>query len=180
MHFKDDQDTWIAVNIRQLNAADETWIVLAESWRDIPGAGEPKEMFAQARCKKLEAEILLGQVETRAAIGFGLISGADGRRISVNPNRCELLRRDEHTLLNRTWRDFTHPDDRFRDAGLLDNIKANLIPSYRLSQRWIKANGDIAWGETSISCIRNRDESADPFITEVVDIAKHKKYPGKT
>ncbi len=172
---KDGHDTWIAVNVRQLNAADGTTIGLVGSWRDIQRDVETREILAQARRKQLESEALLRQVEEQAAIGFGLISAADGRLIKVNPAICNMLGRDERTLLQRTWADLTHPEDRDQETGLIEDMKANLIPSYRLIKRFIRPNGETAWGDVSISCIRNNDESVRLFIAQLIDITEQKE-----
>ncbi len=172
---KDGHDTWIAINIRQLNAADGTRIGLVGGWRDIQQEVEMRELLAQAHRKPPESDALLRQVEEQAAIGFCLISAADGRLIKVNPAMCNMLGCDEHTFLHSTWADFTHPEDRDQDAGLIEAIKANLIPSYRLIKRFLKSDGETIWGDLSVSCIRNNDQSAQLFIAQVVDVTEQKE-----
>ncbi len=172
---KDGHDTWIAVNVRQLNAADGSRIGSVGGWRDIQRDVETREILAQARRKQLESEALLRKVEEQAAIGFCLISAADGHFVKVNRAMCDMLGCDEHTFLHRTWSDFMHPEDRDQDAGLIEDINANLIPSYRLIRRFLKSNGETIWGDLSVSCIRNDDASARLYIAQAIDITEQKE-----
>src|ERR1035437_1464823 len=96
-------------------------------------------------------------------------------------NRCfadllgcsrDQLGGDAPTLVAATWRDVTHPDDVSVGEGLLNDLVAGTISSFRVRKRYLKPDGSVLWGDLSISCVRNDDGSVRNFIVQIMDISE--------
>ena len=96
----------------------------------------------------------------------------EGRFILENPVLCQMLGRDAPTLMAATWRDVTHPDDVSVGEGLLNDLVAGTISSFRVRKRYLKPDGSVLWGDLSISCVRNDDGSVRNFIVQIMDISE--------
>lgn len=106
-----------------------------------------------------------------ATIGVTLQS-PQGRFILVNPAVCQMLGRDAQTLNDMTWQDVTHPDDVSVGEGLIDDLAAGRVPSFRVRKRYLRPDGSVIRGDMSMSCVRNDDGSPQNYIAQIVDVSE--------
>ncbi len=104
-----------------------------------------------------------------AAIGMAMVSPL-GQFMRVNPALCELLGRDEHTLMSSTWQDITHPDDLDLDLGLVGEVLTGRRDTYRIQKRYLRPDGDVVWTDLTVSCVRDESGEVRYFISQVMDI----------
>ncbi len=175
LRCKDGHDTWMVISLRRLDDGDGRPICMVGGWHDSRGVAQRGELLVPACREKVESEDLLEKVVDHAAIGLCLISPDDGHLVKVNPALCKILSRDEKSLLLSSWPELAHPEDRNADCGLIEEIKANHIPSGRLVKRLLRTNGESIWGDLSISCIRNDDQSVRLLIVQIVDISEQRE-----
>ena len=175
LRCKDGHDTWMVFSLRRLDDGDGSTIGMVGGWRDSGEVAQRGELLVPACREKIEAEDLLEKVLDHTAIGLCLISPDGGHLVKVNPALCEILSRNEKSLLLSIWPELAHPEDRNADCGLIEEIKANHIPSGRLAKRLLRPNGETIWGDLSISCIRNDDQSVRFLIVQIVDITEQRE-----
>ena len=116
-----------------------------------------------------ESEEMFRHAMMNAPIGMCLIA-PDGSFLGVNPALCALLDRDEPTLLRTTWQEMTHPDDLEADLTLVADVIDGKRDTYRLAKRYLRPNGDVVWGDLSVSAVRTTDGRVRFFISQIVDV----------
>jgi diguanylate cyclase (GGDEF)-like protein/PAS domain S-box-containing protein len=104
-----------------------------------------------------------------AAIGVCLVS-PEGRFLDVNPALCEMLGRDAATLLRSTWSQLTHPDDLAVDKAFIQDVLANRIETFRRTKRYLRPDGDLVWGDLTVTCVRREDGAVSYFLAQITDI----------
>lgn len=164
----------VSVDARGIRDEAGRVIGLVGSWRDIQAEMQVRETLAEAHRALLRSEELAQKVMQNSAIGMCLTSPEDGRFLSVNPALCEILGRDAASLVGCSWQAITHPEDLNQDIALFEDVKADLIPSYRLLNRFLRPDGEIVWTDLSVSCIRHEDRSVRYFIAQILDITAQK------
>lgn len=120
---------------------------------------------------RVEAEERFRLTMENATIGVTLES-PEGRFLLVNPALCQILGRDAKTLMAMTWQDVTHPDDVAVGEGLIADLAAGKIPSFRVRKRYLTPDGSVLWGDLSVSCVRNDDGSVRNFIAQIMDMSE--------
>jgi PAS domain S-box-containing protein len=103
-----------------------------------------------------------------------LMSGKDMGIIRANSAFCKMIGYTEEELMGLTFRDFTHPDNISGDEFSLLRLVAEEIPVYHTEKRYIRSDGSIIWGSTTISIIRNNDGEVHFFLAMVEDITARK------
>ncbi len=122
-----------------------------------------------APLSRQEPEDLFRLVMTNAPVGMALVAN-DRTFISVNPAMCQMLDRDEETLLTMTWADLTHPDDLEPGLELTQALQAGARESFRQRKRYLRRDGSILWGDLSVSCVRHADRTVAYSISQIVDV----------
>ena len=96
--------------------------------------------------QRLQAEEALRESEERfrgtfenAAVGI-CHTAIDGRWLRVNQKLCDLLGYTREELLERTWMDMTHPDDRAAGLALSDSLVRGERPE-RLAREALHPQG---------------------------------------
>jgi PAS domain S-box-containing protein len=102
-------------------------------------------------------------------VATALIS-PDGRWLRVNRRLCELLGRDEGTLLAGRLEDVTHPDDVHRDRWLGREILDGLRDRYAIDKRYVRADGHVVPARLEVSLVRDEDGAPRWFVFQVVDL----------
>lgn len=103
------------------------------------------------------------------------ITGKDFGIIKANSAFCKMTGYQEEELKLFTFRNFTHPDHSGDDEISLMRLIAQEIPIYHTEKRYIRKDGSVIWGSTTISIIRNIREEAQCFIAMVEDITLRKE-----
>jgi PAS domain S-box-containing protein len=81
----------------------------------------------------------------------------DGRFLMVNPGFCRMLGYDRRELLTKTCEEITHPDDRRREAALLESILSGQETSYDIEKRYLRCNGTAGCVHETSSAVRDVD-----------------------
>lgn len=109
-----------------------------------------------------------------AAIGI-CYSDLSGRLIRVNSHFCKITGYSAEELLQMTYRDITHPDD--REIALDQNKKlfSSEIDAYSFPKRYIRKDGEIIWVNLTISLMRETSGSPLYEIGVIEDITERKQ-----
>jgi two-component system phosphate regulon sensor histidine kinase PhoR len=104
-------------------------------------------------------------------VGMTLV-GLDGRLLVVNRALCEMLGYDAESLTTKGFQELTHPDDLDSDLEFFDQAVVGEIDSYRITKRYLHADGRIVWGDLSVALVRRPDGSPLHFISQILDITE--------
>jgi len=103
-----------------------------------------------------------------------VMTGKDMGIISANPAFCKMMGFSEEELLGSALRTFTHPDHISGDEVTLLRLVAEEIPVYQTEKRYIRRDGSIIWGSTTVSLIRNNFGEFQFSLTMIEDITSRK------
>lgn len=126
-----------------------------------------------AERERREAQELFETAFTQAPIGMALTS-VDGRLLRVNQALCEIVGWSEAELLERTFNDITHPDDRGVSTGGLRQLLAGSLTGFTVDKRYVSRAGDPIWVNLAVSLVRNPGGRPLHFIAQVQDISQRK------
>ena len=107
-----------------------------------------------------------------AAIGMALVT-TEGRFLEVNTALCRMLGREEAELRQLLLRDITHPDDLAESHQLVAEIVNGQREAFQREKRYFHADGQLIWGQVSVSCLRRREDCL--FIVQIVDISEARR-----
>jgi PAS domain S-box-containing protein len=103
------------------------------------------------------------------------MAGKDLGIIRANSAFCKMLGYKEDELKTFTLKDFTHPDYIAGDDISLLRLVAEEIPVYHTENRYIRKDGSVIWGSTTISIIRNNNDEVQYFLAMIEDITLRKQ-----
>lgn len=123
-----------------------------------------------------QAEIIINEQRFRSifensSLGIALI-GFDAKYLMVNNALCQILGYTPEEMLNMTFYDVTHPDDRDISRNALDYILTE--DSIRYAKRYIHKDGRVVWAETSSRLIHGNSNEPLYFVSHVNDITEKK------
>jgi PAS domain S-box-containing protein len=107
---------------------------------------------------------------------FGMVmTGKDMGILKANSACCNMLGYNEEELIGMTFGNFTHPDHISHDDVSLLRLVANEIPVYNTEKRYIRKDGSVIWGSTTVSLIRNNRGEFQFSLAMIEDITARKK-----
>jgi PAS domain S-box-containing protein len=108
-----------------------------------------------------------------AAIGIALLD-MDGRLIKCNPALAHLLGHSQAELCDRTFAQFTLPEDLAADAEAFRALLAGTHEHFELEKRLLHRDGQVKWVRMTISLVRQADQSSPLAIGMVEDITQRR------
>ncbi|MGA1978709.1 MAG: PAS domain S-box protein [Bacteroidales bacterium] len=121
-----------------------------------------------------ESEEKFRKIFEESPIGAAM-TGKDLGIVMANSEFCNMFGYSEDDLQGKTFRNFTHPDHIAGDELSILRLVAREIPVYHTEKRYIRSDGAIIWGSTTISIIRNNYGEVQFFLAMVEDITQRKK-----
>jgi PAS domain S-box-containing protein len=104
-----------------------------------------------------------------------VITGKDFAIIRANDSFCEMTGHKEEELKMLTLSDLIYPEDATDDPVNLMRLIAEDISVYHNERRYVRRDGTIIIGSSTISIIRNNRDEVQFFIGMVEDITLRKK-----
>ena len=173
-----DDIVWGRVELR-MATADGGWrwmsvlgrVLRDEDGRVVGGVDAMRDIQAErdARAALEESEERFRRSMMDAAIGMAIVAPS-GALVRVNPAMCELLGRDERTLMNSTWQELTHPDDVADDEHLVRDLLDGKRDTYRLAKRYVRPDGEVVWADLTVSCVRDDADRVRYLVSQIIDI----------
>lgn len=121
-----------------------------------------------------ESEELFRRTFELANVGVAHVS-AEGRFLRVNRRLCQLLGRDEATVLSMTFQDLTHPEDLDADLDQVARLLAGEIDSYTMEKRYVRPDGSVVWADLAVALVRQEDGAPRHFVSVMNDIHARKQ-----
>jgi PAS domain S-box-containing protein len=109
-----------------------------------------------------------------AAVGIGH-ADATGRWLRVNEKFCAIVGYPREELLQKTYRDLTHPEDLAAGVESFTALLRGDLASYALEKRYLRKAGSPVWVELFISLQRDAAGAPDYAIALVQDISERKR-----
>ena len=110
---------------------------------------------------------------TDAAIGIDIVD-ADGSPILANRALQEMLGYSDDELRSMVFADYTHPDDIEENLRLVQEVREGKRDHFTMEKRYIRKDGAVIWGHTSVSGLRDSRGNFQHFIAMVDDINESK------
>jgi len=110
----------------------------------------------------------------QAAIGM-CTCDFEGRFLRANRRFCELTGYDESALINKTFAEITHPDDRDANLRLAEELRQGGRPTASIEKRYLRADGTVVWSRTTLSLARRSGGPARHVIVTAEDITARKQ-----
>jgi PAS domain S-box-containing protein len=131
--------------------------------------------------KNLSEDLPLMQCEKRfrtvfTAAPLGItIANPEGYFLEVNNAFAKILGYRKNELKKMTFVDITHPEDRKKTLELSNAVRNGKTNSYRTEKRYLKKDGQFAWGKVRASGIKDRKGNIQYWLGLVEDITERKR-----
>jgi len=164
---KDGSQFWVELEI--VPVADETgwfthWVSVQ---RDIT-----ERKLAEAALRESEARFRA--IFEYAAVGISKVT-LSGQFLQVNQRLCQLYGYTESELLALTFQEITYPMDLDADLKYWQQLLAGEIPSYSLEKRYVRKDGQILWGNLSVSVVCDSAGVPQYALGVMEDISERKQ-----
>lgn len=121
-----------------------------------------------------ESEQKLRTIFHTANIGFTIVD-VTGQVMLHNAWYAEFLGYDPKETMGLTIREITHPDDYQESIDKFNQLIERKTDKYRLEKRFIRKDGQIAWGDVSVSSIKDSEGMVRMVIGMINDITERKR-----
>ena len=148
--------------------------------RSTDETGMLAAVFNQMVSQRRSVEQAQREIEERfratfeqAAVGI-VHTGRDGRFLRVNRKLCEITGYTGGELLERSFADITHPDDREAGTDAVKRLLAGEIDTYSAEKRYLRKDGTIVWVGLTVALARPESSEPGYLISVIVDITERK------
>jgi PAS domain S-box-containing protein len=151
-------------------------IFYAEIWtRLVADDGDPylAGMVHDITARR-ESDLLFRRVFDQLPVGAALLS-IDGRFSRANPALCQMIGRPDSELRRMTFLEITHPDDRAESVLQVRELLAGKTDHIQLEKRYLRKDGDVAWGHVSVRVIRDTEGTPLWTMPVVIDITERRR-----
>ncbi|MEN8446780.1 MAG: PAS domain S-box protein, partial [Cyanobacteria bacterium J06555_13] len=110
----------------------------------------------------------------QAAVGIAHLS-LDGKFVALNHRFGEILGYPPAELLQRSFVEFTHPDDKSIGLDAVQQLICGAQSSFSQEKRYYRRDGSIVWGNVTVSLAMQSSGEPDYFIAVLEDICDRKQ-----
>jgi diguanylate cyclase (GGDEF)-like protein/PAS domain S-box-containing protein len=129
------------------------------------------------RLQDLEARFEAAFRRTTGGLAMiGLTGPGRGCFVQANPALGEILGCPAEELAGAPYRQFMEPEDRDRDAPLLEEVLAGRHEELNLEHRLRRADGELVWVELSASVVRDRDGAPAFAVAALRDVTSDRHH----
>ncbi|MBN1161342.1 MAG: PAS domain S-box protein, partial [Dehalococcoidales bacterium] len=128
----------------------------------------------QAEDALRESEERFRQIFQEGPLGI-VLSSLDYRFTIMNDQYYSLFGYTEKEMRSMTFRDISFPEDAQIDLQNLEKMKKGELPYYYREKRYIKKNGNVIWGEITVTLLRDKSGEPLSFLAMVADITERKR-----
>ena len=166
VHRCKDGSTFVAeVSAKTIEFGEKTLVFTIE--RDIT---EKKAMERTLR----ESEERFRSAFDYSKVGMTLLN-SDYKYIKVNNAFCEMTGYSETELIDGDFKGITHPDDVEQNLKMSKSLRAGETSFFHMEKRYIHKNGNIVWGDLTVSAVRDEAGKLMHVLAIVQDITERKE-----
>jgi PAS domain S-box-containing protein len=110
-----------------------------------------------------------------AAVGIAHRDAATGRFLRFNDKFCAIVGYSRDELLQKTFRDITHPDDLAASVEGFAGMVRGDSPGYAAEKRYIRKDGSLVWIDLFASLQRDAGGKPAYDISIITDISERKR-----
>ena len=111
----------------------------------------------------------------QAAVGVALIETSTGRFERINQRYCDLIGYSAEQMLNKTFKEITHPDDLQEDLDNMRRLVEGKTRDFSMEKRYFQKDGSIVWVNLTVSPTWAPGEQPLFHIAIVEDITERKR-----
>ena len=142
---------------------------------DLARANDELETRVVERTRAIEAaEQRFKATFENAGVGISIVN-SDGILLRVNDNMAQMLGYNVDEMEGHPIDQFTHSQDVAEGVAALDRLRSGAAEDYELEKRYICKDGELLWGHTTVSCVRNADGRIAYLIKIIQDITARKR-----
>lgn len=104
------------------------------------------------------------------------LSFSNGPFFNVNRKLCEILEYSSDELIGRLATSLTHPDDLEKSRKAVKDMADRKCPNdtFTIEKRYITKSGRVVWSNTTVSMLKDENQSPLYMFVEIVDITARK------
>jgi PAS domain S-box-containing protein len=121
-----------------------------------------------------ESEERFRQIFQEGPLGI-VLSTLDYRFTILNDRYCKMFGYTEEEMRSMSFKDISFPEDVQIDQPNLEKLAKGELPYYNREKRYIKKNGDIIWGDVTVTILRDKSGKPLGFLAMVADITERKR-----
>ena len=99
----------------------------------------------------------------------------DGKCLNANQRFCDMLGYSHEELVGRHFHDLTHPDDCQASARAYEQSLAQRVSVQFLEERYLRRDGDVVWGNMTLSLVCGEAGEPQTFIAAIEDVTARKQ-----
>jgi PAS domain S-box-containing protein len=145
---------------------------------DMEEITPPEQRLDAAEDARWKNEERFRAVYEHAPVGIEQV-GQDGRLLEVNPKLCAMLGYTREELLERTFAEITHADDRVAETPQIARLLAGEVARYTIEKRYLHKNGEPVWVRLTSSLAGTSGAPGTSRISVVEDITERKQLEEK-
>lgn len=104
------------------------------------------------------------------------IASISGNVVTANAALCDMLGHSAEVLSRTNLRDLTHPDDLAADLRLVAQCLAGDTSSYRVTRRYVRADGSTLVAEVSVALMRTPGGRPVRFVLQLLDVTDRQTF----
>lgn len=121
-----------------------------------------------------ERESVFRALFEQRAVGVAHVETPTGRFLRVNDRYAEILGYGRDELVDRTFRDVTHPEDVRASSELVEELLEGRRREYTIDKRYVRKDGTLVWVTLSVSPMWAPGETPSTHIAMVLDVTERK------
>jgi PAS domain S-box-containing protein len=167
-HLKQEDELLKAVALRNAQTIHAARERAEQALREANAALERRT--AELR----ESEERFRSLFQQAAVGMAIAS-LEGRFEQVNRRICDIFGYSREELLQRGFRDITHPADLVRTDENVRRLLAGEVRDCSYEKRYLRKDGTTIWALVTITLLRDENGRPDRFIGIVEDVSEKRR-----
>ncbi|HOW51989.1 MAG TPA: PAS domain S-box protein [bacterium] len=135
--------------------------------------GKQYKELLELEKKEREGEEYFRATFEQSGVGVSQVAFG-GRFMKVNPRFCEIVGYSSEELLQKSFPEITHPDDRAADKIYIQKILEGGKAVSSREKRYIRKDGSIVWSNVTVTVVRDASGAPSYFLPVVEDISSRK------